>query len=49
MSDVTRSKLPDNFDAKVYKDLNNDLFGLSEDHAAEHYVFTGNREGRRYK
>ena len=48
ISDVTRSKLPVDFDPKVYKDLNNDLFGLSEDHAAEHYVFTGNREGRRY-
>jgi ectoine hydroxylase-related dioxygenase (phytanoyl-CoA dioxygenase family) len=49
VSEHTRSKLPEDFDAQTYKGLHRDLVALSEPHAMEHWVLNGQFEGREYK
>lgn len=49
VSEQTKSKLPDEFDAQIYKELHKDLAALSESHAMEHWVLNGQFEGRKYK
>ena len=41
--------LPEDFDPKIYIELNNDLIKLSENEAKEHYKMQGYLEKRKYK
>jgi hypothetical protein len=41
--------LPNDFDVKMYKELNRDLKTLSDEKAIEHYINNGIKEKRKYK
>jgi hypothetical protein len=49
VSEDIRSKLPNDFDVENYKLIHQDLSGLSDAHAMEHWVLNGKFEGRPYK